>query len=71
MPHTDAVANRFDHTAVVAHYLVERCRALLRATFLAMAKAWIARRDAYLLMEMSDHIRHRARQHPPRRRQST
>ena len=56
MPHTDAVANRFDHTAVMARHFVERCGALSRATFLAMAKAWSAYRDTHRLMEMSDHI---------------
>ena len=56
MLHTGAIADRFDHPAAASRHLVERCQALLRPAFLTLAKAWIARRDAPLRMEMSCHM---------------
>jgi len=56
MTDTDTITRRFSHPAAASLDLVERCHAQLRAAFLAVAEAWIVRRDARLLMEMSDHI---------------
>jgi hypothetical protein len=57
MSYTDAIAHRSGHPPVALRYLVERCQALLRPVFLALAEApeiRMARRDERLRTEMSD-----------------
>jgi uncharacterized protein YjiS (DUF1127 family) len=56
MLYTDVIGNRSGSTTAALRDAFDRFRARLEPTLVAATKAWIARRDERILMQMPDYL---------------
>jgi uncharacterized protein YjiS (DUF1127 family) len=56
MSHTDVIGNRSGSTAAALRDAFDRFRTRLEPKLVAATKAWIARRDERILMQMPDYL---------------
>jgi uncharacterized protein YjiS (DUF1127 family) len=56
MSHTDVIGNRSGSTAATLRHAFDHFRARLEPALVIATKAWIARRDERILMQMPDYL---------------